>query len=60
VELEQNTLRMLTIPEVNDVIIGELAEPGEWVVANVETSSFWPVKAQKCGIEVRQSGSCQS
>ena len=36
----------LRIPEVNDVIIGELAEHGEWVVANV-TGTTWPVNSQK-------------
>lgn len=38
---------MLTIPDVNDVIQGELAVRGEWVTANVATSMTWPVKAQK-------------
>jgi hypothetical protein len=37
----------LKIPEVNDVIVGELAERGEWVVANVQTGTSWPVKSQK-------------
>ena len=36
-----------SIPEIRDVIVGELAERGEWVVANVVTSMSWPVKAQK-------------
>ena len=35
------------IPDVTEVITGELAQRGDWVVANIETSSFWPVKAQK-------------
>lgn len=35
------------IPEVNDVIIGELAERGEWVVASVQTAVAWPVNSQK-------------
>lgn len=47
VEEEENTPGRLKIPEVNDVIVGELAEPGWWVVANIDTSSYWPVKAQK-------------
>jgi hypothetical protein len=38
---------MLKIPEANEVIVGALAERGEWVVANVETSSPWPVLAQR-------------
>ena len=37
----------LTIPDVKDVIVGELAERGEWIVANIQTGSFWPVNAQK-------------
>jgi hypothetical protein len=37
----------LTIPEVKDVIVGELAERGEWIVANIQTTSAWPVKSQK-------------
>jgi hypothetical protein len=37
----------LEIPEVKDVIVGELSERGDWVVANVETNAPWPVKAQK-------------
>ena len=40
-------MRDLKIPEVNEVIVGELAERGEWVVADVETRTAWPVKAQK-------------
>jgi hypothetical protein len=35
------------IPELKDVLVGELAVRGNWVVANVQTSSFWPVNAQK-------------
>lgn len=37
----------LKIPEVKDVIVGELAERGEWVVANIDTTDVWPVKSQK-------------
>lgn len=37
----------LTIPDHKDVIVGELAESGEWIVANIQTNSFWPVNAQK-------------
>jgi hypothetical protein len=37
----------LKIPEVNDVIVGELAERGEWVLANVQTGATWPVNSQK-------------
>jgi hypothetical protein len=32
---------------VNDVIVGELAERGEWVLANVQTGATWPVNSQK-------------
>jgi hypothetical protein len=35
------------ILDVNDVIVGELAERGYWVVANIQTNSYWPMKAQK-------------
>jgi hypothetical protein len=35
------------IPEAKDVIVGELAERGDWIVANIETTSGWPVHAQK-------------
>jgi hypothetical protein len=48
-------MRHLTIPEAKDVICGELAVPGDWVVANIATNMFWPVKAQKvafCGVDV--------
>lgn len=40
-------MRHLTIPEPKDVIRGELAVPGDWVVANITTHMSWPVKAQK-------------
>jgi hypothetical protein len=48
-------MRHLTIPEEKDVICGELAVPGDWVMANIATNMFWPVKAQKvafCGVDV--------
>jgi hypothetical protein len=35
------------IQELKDVLVGELRENGDWIVANVETNSFWPVNAQK-------------
>ena len=35
------------IPEYKDVIKGELAENGDWVLANVSTGSFWPITSQK-------------
>lgn len=37
----------LEIPKLGDVLVGELAHSGYWVVANVETNSFWPVNPQK-------------
>lgn len=37
----------LEIRELKDVLVGELAQHGDWVVANVQTNSFWPVNAQK-------------
>src|SRR4029077_13694878 len=36
-----------TIPEVKDVIVGELAERGEWIVANIDATSSWPLNSQK-------------
>lgn len=44
---EKNIPATLTIPDVRDVIVGELAECGYWVVARIKAGSFWPVKAQK-------------
>jgi hypothetical protein len=35
------------IPDHKDVIKGELAEHGEWIVANVSDGSFWPTSLQK-------------
>ncbi|WP_316187905.1 MULTISPECIES: methylamine utilization protein MauJ [unclassified Bradyrhizobium] len=35
------------LPTSNDVIKGELAEPGEWVVANIQPDGSWPVNAQR-------------
>ncbi len=37
----------LDIPDHTDVIKGELAQRGDWIVANIATTSFWPVTAQK-------------
>ena len=37
----------LEIPKPADVIIGELAERGDWVVASVSTNIAWPVKSQR-------------
>ncbi len=44
---EQKEPWRLTIPDVKDVIVGELAERGEWIVANIQTGNLWPVNAQK-------------
>jgi hypothetical protein len=33
--------------DLKTVIVGELAQHGEWIVANVLTNSFWPIAAQK-------------
>ena len=47
-ESEDNFLALrLEIPDVNSVIVGELAQNGEWIVANVSTNSVWPVTSQK-------------
>jgi len=35
------------VRDLKDFLVGELLERGEWVVANVETTSYWPVTAQK-------------
>ena len=35
------------IPELKDVITGELAVIGKWVVASVNARMSWPVRAQK-------------
>jgi hypothetical protein len=35
------------IPDRKSVIVGELAQNGEWIVANISTSSFWPISSQK-------------
>jgi hypothetical protein len=35
------------IPDARDVIKGELAQSGEWIVANIATNSFWPITSQK-------------
>ena len=37
------------ILDIEEVIVGELAERGYWIVANIQTNSFWPMKAQKVG-----------
>jgi hypothetical protein len=35
------------IQDHKDVIKGELAQSGDWVVANISTNSFWPTTSQK-------------
>ena len=35
------------IPDLKDIIQGELAQNGDWLVANISTNSFWPVSSQK-------------
>ena len=35
------------VPDHKDVIKGELAQNGVWIVANIATDSFWPITAQK-------------
>jgi hypothetical protein len=37
----------LEIPDLKDILHGELLERGEWLVANLETNLSWPVSAQK-------------
>jgi hypothetical protein len=41
------SVRHSPLPDWTDVFQGELAQRGDWVVANVSTSSFWPMSAQK-------------
>lgn len=35
------------IPDHRTVFVGELAQNGEWIVANISTTSFWPIISQK-------------
>jgi hypothetical protein len=35
------------IPDLRDVLTGELAQPGRWLVASVEARISWPVNPQK-------------
>jgi hypothetical protein len=35
------------IPTHEEVFVGELAQNGDWIVANVTTNSYWPVASQK-------------
>jgi hypothetical protein len=35
------------LDDLRTVIVGELAQHGEWIVANVLTNSYWPTAAQK-------------
>jgi hypothetical protein len=43
----EEPLWRLEIPHHKQVFVGALAEPGEWIIANIETGSSWPVNAQK-------------
>jgi hypothetical protein len=44
---EEESPGHLKIPTQKEVFVGELAESGDWIVANVRTDGFWPVNAQK-------------
>ena len=45
---EEESPWQLKIPSHNEVFVGELAERGEWLVANLQTAGIcWPVNAQK-------------
>jgi hypothetical protein len=35
------------IPDVNSVIVGELAQNGEWIVANITNNTLWSITSQK-------------
>ncbi len=37
----------LEIPTLEDALIGEIAKPADWVVANLDTSISWPVASEK-------------
>jgi hypothetical protein len=39
--------QMPGIPNLKDLIVGDLAEIADWVVADVEGQVFWPIKTQK-------------
>jgi hypothetical protein len=43
----EEPLWRLEIPHHKQVFVGALAEPGEWIIANIETGSSWPVNAQR-------------
>lgn len=47
VDSEPTGIQFPKIPEIGDVLVGELAEAGNWVVANVQTNGYWPVASQK-------------
>jgi hypothetical protein len=45
----------LKIPELKDVIKGDLAQNGDWIVAGVNAQMPWPVNSQKvryCGVDL--------
>jgi hypothetical protein len=44
---ETSPLGRLEIPTHEEVFVGELAERGDWIVANIQTDSYWPVTSQK-------------
>lgn len=37
----------LEIPQLADALVGEIAETGDWIIANLETSISWPVAYQR-------------
>jgi hypothetical protein len=41
------SFRFPEIPDIKAILVGELAKRGNWVVANIQTNSYWPVTAQK-------------
>ena len=45
----------LTIPDIKDVIVGELAEPGDWIVA--KPAAFGRRACRRSSIEAKRSGS---
>jgi hypothetical protein len=39
--------QMPSIPNLKDIFVGDLAQVGDWVVADVEGQVFWPVQTQR-------------
>jgi hypothetical protein len=44
--IERN-LPMPDLPQIDDVLTGDLGSHGNWIVANLRTTGYWPVRTQK-------------